>query len=78
MTTRPANAPPVLPRAPVEYDTHYMDDLIRTLNLILQELRNPGPLRGTTLVLTGLPSSPTGLESGSLWIDTGNVITIVP
>jgi hypothetical protein len=50
-----------------------MQDLVRTLELFIQQERNPGGLRGSTIVLTELPTSATGLETGALWNDSGTV-----
>ena len=65
--------PPRLPEAPEEYTRVYMEDLIRTLEIFIAQERNPGEMRGTKLTLTDLPTSSTGLESGSLWNDAGTV-----
>jgi len=37
------------------------------------QLQNPGELRGTKITLTDLPTSPTDLESGALYNDSGTV-----
>ena len=66
-------APPRLPEAPEEYTRVYMEDLVRALDNYIQQERNPGEMRGTKLTLTDLPTSPTGLEVGSLWNDAGTV-----
>ena len=66
-------APPRLPEAPAEYSPQYMQDLVRTLELFIQQERNPGGLRGATIVLTEVPTSATGLETGALWNDSGTV-----
>lgn len=65
--------PPRLPEAPVEYNQMYMSDLLRALEVFIQQERTAGELRGTKITLTDLPTSSTGLESGSLWNDTGTV-----
>ena len=70
-------APPRLPEAPEEYTRSYMQDLIRSLEIFIEQERTPGGLRGTSITLTALPTSPTGLESGALWNDSGTV-KIVP
>jgi len=66
-------APPRLPEAPEEYTRVYMEDLIRTLEIFIEQERNPGEMRGTKLTLTDLPTSSAGLETGSLWNDAGTV-----
>tara|TARA_Y100000114_G_C11501696_1_gene204725 strand:- start:24 stop:254 length:231 start_codon:yes stop_codon:yes gene_type:complete len=66
-------APPTLPDPPQDYDNLYMNDLIRTLEVFIQQERNPGELRGTKITLTDLPTSATGLETGALYNDSGTV-----
>ena len=65
--------PPVLPDPPAVYSQQYMDTLVKSLKWALAQIRNPGPVRGTTIVLTDLPTSAAGLEPGSLWNDGGTV-----
>jgi hypothetical protein len=65
--------PPRLPEAPIEYNQQYMADLLRALEVFIQQERTAGELRGTKITLTDLPTSSTGLESGALWNDTGTV-----
>ena len=65
--------PPRLPEALEEYTRAYMEDLVRALDNYIQQERNPGEMRGTKITLTDLPTSPTGLEVGSLWNDAGTV-----
>lgn len=72
MTSR-ALPPPRLPEAPPEYTRAYMEDFVRALDSYIQQERNPGDMRGTTLTLTQLPTSATGLETGALYNDAGTV-----
>jgi len=65
--------PPRLPEAPQEYTRAYMEDLIRALDSYIQQERNPGDMRGTTLTLTQLPTSAAGLETGALYNNAGTV-----
>lgn len=65
--------PPRLPDPPKEFSQMYMQDLLRALEFYIEQERNPGELRGTKITLTELPTSPTGLETGSLWNDSGTV-----
>lgn len=67
---------PVFPRSPNIVTKGYMDDIVRSLNQLMLILKNPGAGRNTTLVLTDLPISPLGLETGSLYRE-GSVIRIV-
>jgi len=66
-------APPRLPEPPIEYTQQYMADLVRSLQTFIEQERNPGEMRGTKLTLTDLPTSATGLETGTLYNDGGTV-----
>ena len=66
-------APPRLPEPPIEYTQQYMADLVRSLQGFIEQERNPGEMRGTKLTLTDLPTSATGLETGSLYNDSGTI-----
>jgi len=66
-------APPRLPEAPEEYTRFYMQDLVRTLEIFIAQERNPGEIRATRLTITDLPTSATGLETGTLYNDAGTV-----
>ena len=66
-------APPRLPEPPIEYTQQYMADLVRSLQVFIEQERNPGELRGTKLTLTDLPTSATDLETGTLYNDGGTV-----
>jgi hypothetical protein len=50
-----------------------MQDLIRTLEIFIEQERNPGEIRATRLTITALPTSATGLEAGTLYNDAGTV-----
>lgn len=65
--------PPRLPEAPQEYSISYMSDLIRALEIFIEQERNPGDLRASTITITDLPTSATGLETGTLYNDSGTV-----
>ena len=66
-------APPRLPEPPIEYTQQYMADLVRSLQVFIEQERNPGEMRGTKLTLTDLPTSATGLETGALYNDSGTI-----
>jgi hypothetical protein len=74
LRTTPA---PRLPEPTAEYSVTYMQDLLRALEIFIEQERTPGELRGTKITLTDLPTSATGLESGALYNDSGTV-KIVP
>lgn len=79
MANRNSVPDPVLSLAPLEYDVQYINMIVRQLNYYMQQHANPGALAGSTLSLSKLPTSATGLPSGSVWVDTtaGNVLKIV-
>ena len=66
-------APPRLPEAPPEYSQQYVQDLVRALEVFIEQERNPGELRGTKITLTDVPTRATGLETGALYNDSGTV-----
>ena len=66
-------APPRRPEPPIEYTQQYMADLVRSMQVFIEQERNPGEMRGTKLTLTDLPTSATGLETGALYNDSGTV-----
>jgi|TARA_R110000744_G_scaffold83648_1_gene163794 hypothetical protein len=58
---------PFFPKAPQEYDKNYMEQVVLSFSLYLEQMQNPGEGRNTRLVLTDLPLSDQGLEVGSLF-----------
>lgn len=66
-------ASPPLGKPPLEYDPQYFSNMIRNLELHLNQLRDVGPIRVSTINISSLPTSATGLRSGDLWNDTGTV-----
>ena len=58
---------PFFPRAPDEYDRKYMEDLVRSFAINLEQMQNPGVGRNTGLVLTALQNDDQGLEVGELF-----------
>lgn len=64
---------PYLPVPPQQYDQRYFAELVQSLAVFMQQTQNPGEGRFTTVTLTDLPTSPTGLEPGALWNDSGTV-----
>ena len=68
---------PYLAVPPAPYDQRYFAELVQSIAVYMQQERNPGEGRFTNVVLTDLPTSATGLESGTLWNDSGTV-KVVP
>lgn len=65
--------PPRLPSPSGEITREYISDLVRALELFINQERTAGELRGTKITLTDLPTSATGLEVGALYNDSGTV-----
>ena len=58
------------PRLPLpigNVDQAYIIDLVRALDLFIQQSDNPGEGRNTKLVFTDMPTSDVGLEAGTLY-----------
>lgn len=78
-----------LPLPPKEYSAEYMNRLLRQLELTIRRMHAGGPVRAgsdltgqtagypvSALTLIDIPTSPTGLPSGSVWSD-GGILKIV-
>jgi hypothetical protein len=70
-------SPPALPVAPEEYDPIFMNQFIRGLNIYFRQIGSTTPIVVDSIQLTNLPTSSTGLPSGSVWNNSG-VLNIVP
>ena len=64
---------PRLPEPPQEIDRRYMMDLVRALEVFINQERTAGELRGSKLTLTDLPTSSAGLSVGALYNDSGTI-----
>jgi len=53
---------PQFPVAPAQYNSSYMAEVVRAFSVFLNQIQNPGDLRATSIVLTDLPTSDSGLE----------------
>ena len=75
-----------LPLPPKEYNSEYMSRLIRQISLSLNKLDTVAPITAASdlsgqivgypvsaLTLQNIPTSPTGLPSGSVWSDGGTL-----
>tara|TARA_R100001510_G_scaffold12237_1_gene9473 strand:+ start:14810 stop:15040 length:231 start_codon:yes stop_codon:yes gene_type:complete len=65
--------PPRMPEPPEEINRRYMIDLVRALEVFINQERTAGELRASKITLTDLPTSPSGLETGALYNDSGTV-----
>jgi hypothetical protein len=63
---------PFFADAPVEYDQSYFAQMTRSFALYAQQMSNPGPIRGTTIVMTNLPvfANNTAAVSGGLAVNS--------
>ena len=64
---------PFFPVAPNEYSQQYLDEIVRSFAVYLQQMQNPGEGRHTQLVLTNLQTDDSGLETGALFQQAGFV-----
>ena len=72
--------PPTISDAPEDYRREYISDLARALELLIEQVNSEGEIRGSALdsnksplVLKDLPTSATGLETGSVYNDSGTL-----
>lgn len=71
------------PLPPKDYNQEYMNRLVRQLEITLRRLHAGQPIRAgsdrtgayvvSALTLEDIPTSPTGLPSGSVWSDGGTL-----
>jgi hypothetical protein len=66
-------APPSLPLAPGEYSPEYFNQLIRSLNVYLNQIGSTTPIVIDQLTLLALPTSPVGLRPGTVYNDGGTL-----
>ena len=66
-------APPSLPLAPGEYSPEYFNQLIRALNVYLNQIGSTTPIVIDQLTLLALPTSPVGLRPGTVYNDGGTL-----
>jgi hypothetical protein len=66
-------APPSLPLAPGEYNSEYFNQLIRSLNVYLNQVGSTTPVVIDQLTLLALPTSPIGLKPGTVYNDGGTL-----
>ena len=58
---------PFFPKAPDAYDQKYMEQVVRSFAVYIEQIQNPGAGRDTGLVLTNLQTDDQGLEIGALF-----------
>ena len=64
---------PFFPVPPPQYIQNYFAELVRSFSVYLDQMQNPGDIRGTQLTLTELQSDDFGLETGALFERDGFV-----
>lgn len=68
--------PPDIPSAPDTYDQDYMNTLVGLVRQLSALVGQRKSLMATTINVSALPTSATGLRSGDLWVDTTAANTI--
>lgn len=68
---------PFFGNPPREYDPTFFTRMFRALELNLSSMKDVGSIRVTTINVSDLPTSTTGLRSGDVWNDTGT-LKVVP
>ena len=63
-------ARPIFPLPPEAYSREYMDRLVQSFSVYLEQYQNPGEGRTTKAVMTAVPTTPVGLEDGTVWVDS--------
>lgn len=63
-------ARPIFPLPPEEYSREYMDRLVQSFAVYLEQYQNPGEGRTTKTVMTAVPTTPVGLEDGTVYVDS--------
>jgi hypothetical protein len=58
---------PFFPIAPEAYDRDYMEQVVRSFSVYIEQIQNPGANRGTGIVLTALQTDDQGLEVGEVF-----------
>lgn len=64
---------PFFPVPPPQYMQNYFAELVRSFSVYLDQMQNPGDIRGTQLTLTELQTDDVGLETGALFQHDGFV-----
>lgn len=68
--------PSRLPSAPPEYDPEFMNRLVGLLDQYAAQANDRHRILGTTMNISMLPTSASGLRSGEIWSNAG-VLTVV-
>ena len=66
-----------LPSPTVGYSIDYMSSLVRSLEIFFERSQEEGNIRGSTLILTQLPTSGANLFNGEVYVDETGFLKIV-
>ena len=71
---------PVLGSAPRDYNNSFFNQVIRTLQSVLNDLSTEQNIKVSAINFRNAPTSSTGLKSGDVWVDAGagHVLKVVP
>lgn len=69
---------PYLPVPPNEYDARYFREILRSISTFMNNTRNPGEGRNTTIVLTNLQQHDQNLEPGTVFQQDGILKVVLP
>lgn len=62
-----------LPKAPLQYDATYMNQLLKALEDTFRRIQAKGVIEAQRINISELPTATTGLRVGDLWNDSGTV-----
>lgn len=60
-----------------DYRREDLNNLVVTLNKVIEAMSSPGPLIGTSLQLTACPYTGAGLSEGGVFVDGSNHLVMV-
>ena len=66
-----------LPTPTVGYSSEYMNSLVRSLEIFFERAQEEGNIRGSTLILTQLPTSGANLFDDEVYVDESGFLKIV-
>jgi hypothetical protein len=66
-----------LPTPTIGYSEEYMNSLVRSLEIFFEREQEEGNIRGSTLILTRLPTSGANLFNGEVYVDETGFLKIV-
>jgi len=68
------NAPtPLIISIPKDYNAETISRIFRSIELYFATQQEVGPIRISTLNISNLPTSATGLRVGDVWVDGGTL-----